>query len=175
VALTLLILLGPWLAFMTTAFAFGVFLGLAGSANPSDQSIDGVVGVLTFLLIIGYVAWFAFVATKVSYRWFDTLVLLIPIYSFIWLIRISWRFSLLPHKNWQTRAEEPPAGQWPPAQQWTPAQRWTQPPQWTPAATPYGAVNQPLSGHYPPATFRGEQLAAPAQPESPTDPFSAPR
>jgi hypothetical protein len=150
VALTLLILLGPWLAYLAACFAFGLYLGFSASGKPSyqtDQTIHDVVSVLTWLLVIGYLAWFAFVATKVSYRWFDTFRLLIPIYGWIWLVRMSWRMANLPHKDWPARDDDPSAGQWPPAQQWTPT------PQWAPPAATNGVGGQPLSGYYPPATF----------------------
>jgi hypothetical protein len=57
------------------------------------------------LLILG-----ALVATRVSYRWFDALLLLIPVVGLFYLCRFAWRLSLLPYRDWSPRPQEAP--QW---------------------------------------------------------------
>ena len=49
---------------------------------------------------------FAWVAPRVSYRWFDCLFLLIPIYGLIWAFRMIWRLVFLPYRDWPPRADE---------------------------------------------------------------------
>jgi hypothetical protein len=55
------------------------------------------------LLVLG-----ALVATRVSYRWFDAVLLLIPILGLFYLWRFAWRLSLLPYRDWSPRPEEAP-------------------------------------------------------------------
>jgi hypothetical protein len=45
-------------------------------------------------------------ATKVSYRWFDFLLLFIPFYNIVLLCRLAWRLSYLPYRDWAPRPEE---------------------------------------------------------------------
>jgi hypothetical protein len=56
------------------------------------------------LLVLGALA-----ASRVSYRWRDGLLLLIPIVGLVYLCRFAWRLSFLPYRDWPPRAEEAPS------------------------------------------------------------------
>ena len=58
------------------------------------------LGVLCLLAI------YAWLACRVSYRWFDCLYALIPIYGLVWIARIVWRVAYLPHRDWIPPPEE---------------------------------------------------------------------
>ncbi len=45
-------------------------------------------------------------ATKVSYRWFDAFLLLVPFYCFVWSLKILYRVAALPCRDWQPRPSE---------------------------------------------------------------------
>lgn len=57
-------------------------------------------GGITLLIFLGAIA---FMAPKVGYRWFDCLFVLIPIYGFIFLVRIAYRTVYLPNRDWSER------------------------------------------------------------------------
>lgn len=46
------------------------------------------------------------VATRVSYRWFDGLIALVPLCGIFWIFRIAWRVAYLPFRDWPPRADE---------------------------------------------------------------------
>jgi hypothetical protein len=50
----------------------------------------------------------ALVASRVSYRWRDGLLLLIPIVGLFYLGRFAWRLSFLPYRDWPPRRQEAP-------------------------------------------------------------------
>jgi hypothetical protein len=51
-------------------------------------------------------AYFALLAVRVSYRWFDCFFLLIPFYGIVWAIKIAWRVVNLPRKDGPLREDE---------------------------------------------------------------------
>jgi hypothetical protein len=53
------------------------------------------------LLVLG-----TLLASRVSYRWFDAFLLLIPIVGLVLLWRFAWRLSFLPYRDWPPRPEE---------------------------------------------------------------------
>jgi hypothetical protein len=55
------------------------------------------------LLVLG-----ALVASQVSYRWRDALLLLIPIVGLFYLCRFAWRLAFLPYRDWPPRSAEAP-------------------------------------------------------------------
>ncbi len=76
--------------------------------SHAGRRIDGVPSGLwpppvLVLLVLG-----ALVATRVSYRWFDAILLLIPILGLFYLWRFAWRLSLLPYRDWPPRPDEAP-------------------------------------------------------------------
>jgi len=82
----------PWLATAT--------LGRIGGWPSGDSLLSVVV-----LFAAG-----AVVATQVSYRWFDALLLLIPFVGLVFLVKFAWRLALLPYRDWPPRPAE--AGRW---------------------------------------------------------------
>jgi hypothetical protein len=67
----------------------------------SAQEVTAVV------LLLGQLAVFAWLCPKVSYRWFDCLMLAIPIAGqLIWAPRILWRIAYLPYRDWRPRPDE---------------------------------------------------------------------
>jgi hypothetical protein len=70
-------------------------------ALASAQQVTAVV------LLVSQFAVFAWLCPKVSYRWFDCLMLGIPIAGqLIWAPRILWRIAYLPYRDWQPRPDE---------------------------------------------------------------------
>jgi hypothetical protein len=78
----------PWLASSTLG---GVF------ESPHGDSL------LSLLVLFGLGA---VVATRVSYRWFDALLLLVPFLGLVFLVKFSWRMASLPYRDWPPRPEE---------------------------------------------------------------------
>lgn len=58
---------------------------------------------VTFALLL---AAHAVLATKVSYRWFDAFLLLVPIYGVVWSVKILYRVAALPRRDWPPRPGE---------------------------------------------------------------------
>lgn len=52
----------------------------------------------------------ALIARRVSYRWFDAFLLMIPLFGLIYLWRFAWRLSFLPYRDWPPRPDE--ASRW---------------------------------------------------------------
>jgi hypothetical protein len=109
VLLTLLIVLTPLLA-------VGVItIVLAGAIDPADyatveefdQAWSDASNNLSVVLMIGYLVAYALLARQVSFRWFDTFLLLIPVYGIVWQFRIAHRLAHLPHRDWAPRPDEP--------------------------------------------------------------------
>jgi hypothetical protein len=48
----------------------------------------------------------AAIAPRVSYRWFDCLFLLVPVYGVFWVFKVLWRLTYLPYRDWPPRADE---------------------------------------------------------------------
>ena len=91
---------------LTILFWIGAYLvagliGLASSGGGSQGSNAGS-GLGTLLLLAEY----AWLARKVSYRWFDCLFAMIPFYGLFWMLRIMWRIAYLPFADWTPRSEE---------------------------------------------------------------------
>jgi hypothetical protein len=67
----------------------------------SAQQVTAVV------LLVSQFAVFAWLCPKVSYRWFDCLMLAVPIAGqLIWAPRILWRIAYLPYRDWRPRPDE---------------------------------------------------------------------
>jgi hypothetical protein len=103
VALRVLFTILLWIG----AYVVAGLIGVAASGGGSQGSNAGS-GVGTLLLLAEY----AWLARKVSYRWFDFLFAMIPFYGFFWMLRIMWRIAYLPFADWTPRPEE--ASNWEP-------------------------------------------------------------
>lgn len=81
-----------------------VVLSAAGATIVADLLVrpENLYAASTVLLILLYAA----LAGRVSYRWFDSLVLLVPIYGVVWAARIMWRVAFLPLRDWPPRRDE---------------------------------------------------------------------
>jgi hypothetical protein len=94
------------------AGVLGVLVGAAvGSRTYStdaafEEAIANASSALYWLVVICFLIAYAVAARKVSYRWFDTFFLLIPIYSIVWQFKIAHRLAYLPHRDWAPRPEE---------------------------------------------------------------------
>lgn len=77
--------------------AFGSFVALNGDLIPRSPDDTGL---LAPAVAVGAFALWAFLATRVDYRWFDALLLLVPLYSIFWAGRIAWRITNLPYRDW---------------------------------------------------------------------------
>jgi len=84
---------------------FSVLPWLAGRAfdridgGPAGDSMAPIVVVF----VLGALA-----ATRVSYRWFDAFLLLIPIFGLFFLVKLAWRLAFLPYRDWAPRPDEAP-------------------------------------------------------------------
>jgi hypothetical protein len=78
---------------------------LNGDAWGADLAIGAVWLVAQFAV-------FAWLCPKASYRWFDCLVMVVPIAGLaIWAPRILWRVAYLPYRDWRPRPGEADVGQ----------------------------------------------------------------
>ena len=77
----------------TYIVAFIVDVAVA-SGSPDYQ------GGVTVLVLLGA---YAFMATKVGYRWFDCFFAIIPFYGIFFIFRIAHRFAFLPNRDWSER------------------------------------------------------------------------
>jgi hypothetical protein len=50
--------------------------------------------------LIAMALYWGTLATKVGYRWFDFLFMVIPVYGIFWAFRIANRIAFLPNKDW---------------------------------------------------------------------------
>jgi hypothetical protein len=72
-----------------------------------DATLARAQQITTVVLLVGQFAVFAWLCPKVSYRWFDCLMLAIPIVGqLLWAPRILWRIAYLPYRDWQPRTDE---------------------------------------------------------------------
>jgi hypothetical protein len=82
----------------------GLIIGIYAIALISEvamySSSPEYQGGITLFIVLGAIA---FLAPKVGYRWFDCLLLLIPIYGLFILFRISYRVAYLPNRDWSER------------------------------------------------------------------------
>lgn len=83
---------------------------LALLALGEDEAYSALLDVAAFVsglaVQLGFFAW---LAPKVSYRWFDCLILLVPFSgALIWGSRIAWRVAYLPYRDWRPRPDEAP-------------------------------------------------------------------
>lgn len=91
--------------FMMTTFGLSMISSLTGNPEPD---LNAGLWVATG----GYMLVFTSLAPKVSYRWFDVLWILVPIFGALWMIRILWRITNLPYRNWRPRPDEVSASGW---------------------------------------------------------------
>jgi hypothetical protein len=106
--LTVAILVMP---FVVAFFAGGIAGALIGvraylTVAEREQAVSTATGLITWLWVICLLVAYTFAARKVSYRWFDTFFLLVPIYSIFWMIKIAYRLAFLPNKDWAPRPDE---------------------------------------------------------------------
>ena len=67
---------------------------VVASGSPDYQ------GGVTVLVLLGV---YAFMATKVGYRWFDCFFAIIPFYGIFFIFRIAHRVAFLPNRDWSER------------------------------------------------------------------------
>lgn len=75
-----------------------------GEDQDKLAALDIVTPAVGSLISLVIVAW---MCPKVSYRWFHSLLSLVPIVGvLIWAPRIMWRMAYLPYRDWRPRADE---------------------------------------------------------------------
>jgi hypothetical protein len=89
----------------------GFFPESARNASGADfwGPLGEAVGMAALVLLAVHLVVFAFLAPLVSYRWFDTFFLLVPIVSVVFWFRVVWRVTALPQRYWPARDSELPA------------------------------------------------------------------
>jgi hypothetical protein len=91
---------------MRTFKTIGIVIGMYLAAFVSDVIVasgspDYEGGVALIVLL----AFLAFLATKVGYRWFDCFFAAIPIYGIFFIFRIAHRTAFLPERDWSNRVD----------------------------------------------------------------------
>jgi hypothetical protein len=77
----------------------GMYVGLIGLAVVvSTMTLDDDLGATAALA--GWIAAFAWMSTRVGYRWFDAFLLFVPILGAVYGLRTLWRAASLPHAYW---------------------------------------------------------------------------
>jgi hypothetical protein len=85
-----------------------VFLTLSWLATWAVQRTGGgAAGGTSLSLLVTFVLG-ALMAVRVSYRWFDAFLLLVPILGLFLLVKWAWRVAFLPYRDWPPRAPEAP-------------------------------------------------------------------
>ena len=85
-----------------------IFIGLVGVPLTLRALLPGTGGDL--VAIAPVLAAGALIAPKVSYRWFDAFLLLVPVYGIYLMGLYAWRLAYLPHRDWPLRPGERPDG-----------------------------------------------------------------
>jgi hypothetical protein len=96
------------LRWVYTVLLMTVLVGLPWAAREATTALDDSASgswppPALVLFILG-----ALIARRVSYRWFDAFLLLIPLFGLIYMWRFAWRLSFLPYRDWPPRPDEAP-------------------------------------------------------------------
>jgi hypothetical protein len=84
----------------TICLVIGIYVaGILAELAMYSTSPEYQGGITLVILLVAV----AFLAPKVGYRWFDCLLVLIPIYGFVLLFRIAYRTVYLPNRDWSER------------------------------------------------------------------------
>lgn len=75
-------------------------------ASPPPSPGQGILGPTEVVVAVIWFALFSSMAVRVSYRWFDAFLLVVPVYSFVWTVRVVWRVANLPLRDWEPRPED---------------------------------------------------------------------
>lgn len=89
-----------------TLYAILILALFLGVPPLLGYAIPGVAGEIAPTLAVLVAA--AVIAPRVSYRWFDCFLLLIPFAGLIVLWRFVWRLAYLPDRDWPPRPDETP-------------------------------------------------------------------
>jgi hypothetical protein len=97
----------PLQRWIFTVLIMAVLIGLPWAAseatrNLNDEPSAGWPPPALVLFVAG-----ALIARRVSYRWFDAFLLLIPLFGLIYVWRFAWRLAFLPYRDWEPRPDEP--------------------------------------------------------------------
>lgn len=97
-------------------FAAQVAVGaaIASSVRPEDyptyeaysSAVDDALSTATGGFLLAAFVGLALIARKVSYRWFDAFLVVIPLVGIFFVCRFLWRFTLLPVRDWDLRPDE---------------------------------------------------------------------
>jgi len=98
------------LRWVYTVLIMAALIGLPWAVSEATRPLDGEALVdwpppTLVLLIVG-----ALIARRVSYRWFDAFLLVIPLFGLIYVWRFAWRLAFLPYRDWPPRPDE--AARW---------------------------------------------------------------
>jgi hypothetical protein len=82
----------------------GIVVGMYATALLAEVFVAGMKtdyqGGVTLLVILGFLA---YLSPKVGYRGLDCFFALIPIYGFIYVVKIAYRIAFLPQRDWSER------------------------------------------------------------------------
>ncbi|MCI0687467.1 MAG: hypothetical protein L0Y54_09565 [Sporichthyaceae bacterium] len=92
---------------ITAVVAVTAWLGLAALDNAlADHTglplwLTGPISLVPMLVL------HTWAAPRVGYRWFDAAVLLVPFLGVVWSVRVIWRLTLLPVRDWAPLPSQP--------------------------------------------------------------------
>lgn len=75
---------------------YGLVVPLVGRNNP----VADILSLVYPVVVTGAIA------SLVSYRFIDGLVWLVPPFAFVLVVRVAWRFALLPFRDWEPASKE---------------------------------------------------------------------
>ncbi len=84
-----------WLS-LTAIYQSGPPRWISGNLNAETTLTEE-------LLFASVLVIYALLCTRVGYRWFDCLLLLVPLYNFYFMAKIAWRSAVLPRIDWTPR------------------------------------------------------------------------
>lgn len=97
--------------------SIGMGLAISGFLPASATRATGAdfwgpfgraVGLAALCVLGVHLVAFALLAPVVSYRWYDTFFLLVPVVSVVFWFRVVWRVTALPERYWPPRDDEVP-------------------------------------------------------------------
>ncbi|MFF5206084.1 hypothetical protein [Streptosporangium sp. NPDC000396] len=98
-ALVWFLIIGPYVVYRLIVNLYRVIEAAPGLGTEKISTLGDIVTVVT---IIGtQLASLWITVNRVSYRSRDILIILVPIYGWIWAGKIMWRIAYLPYVDWR--------------------------------------------------------------------------
>lgn len=79
------------------AMANAVALAIYDASSPNRAELAALMGWAVLIVPL------ALMSERVGYRWFDAVVVMIPIYNLAFIVKMVWRYASLPRNEWPPR------------------------------------------------------------------------